>query len=157
MAETTKKYRHSKMKKFIDLGLPSGTLWASENEKGFFTFDKAVKWYKEILPTEDMLRELHDECKWQWNNKKRGYMVTGKNGNSIFLPTKGFGLYGKFFDLKKKSKGLYWSSTPYDSVFAGAIELHKDEVFQPDAYFRKFEASVRLVSKKIINIKNHEF
>ena len=27
---------------YVDLGLPSGTLWKDKNENGFFTYDEAV-------------------------------------------------------------------------------------------------------------------
>lgn len=30
-------------KEYVDMGLPSGTLWASENEEGYFTFDEPVE------------------------------------------------------------------------------------------------------------------
>ena len=30
-------------KEFVDLGLPSGTLWAEKNEEGYFTYDEAMK------------------------------------------------------------------------------------------------------------------
>ncbi len=39
-----------KKPEYIDLGLPSGTLWATENEEGYFTFDEAVEKYGDSLP-----------------------------------------------------------------------------------------------------------
>ena len=38
---------------YIDLGLPSGTLWADCNEEGFYYFDEAVEKYGYRLPTYD--------------------------------------------------------------------------------------------------------
>lgn len=40
------------------------------------------------MPTYDELDELRTQCTWTWTtlNGSRGYQVTGKNGNSIFLP-----------------------------------------------------------------------
>ena len=73
---------------YIDLGLPSGTMWATVNEDGFFTYDEAVEEYKENLPTKEQWQELIDECEWQWEGN--GYTVKGKNGNSLFLLAAGY-------------------------------------------------------------------
>ena len=94
---------------FIDLGLPSGTLWAESNEEGFYTFDEAVSKYGDSLPTREQFIELRSQCKWEWMGD--GYKVTGPNGNCIVLPAKGFrdddgNVYGVGFI------GNYWSSTP---------------------------------------------
>ena len=40
------------------------------------------------MPTNDEVRELIDSCKWEFTGK--GYKVTGKNKNSIFLPAAGY-------------------------------------------------------------------
>lgn len=72
---------------WIDLGLPSGTLWCSENE-GLYTIDDAKRRYKYNLPSKDQMLELQLYCDWSWNGS--GYYVVGKNGNSIFLPAQGY-------------------------------------------------------------------
>lgn len=43
------------------------------------------------LPTNAQMQELVDMCTWKWTKKngKKGYKVTGSNGNSIFLPAAG--------------------------------------------------------------------
>lgn len=43
------------------------------------------------MPTEDEMRELINNCSWEWTqiNSVNGYKVTGPNGNSIFLPATG--------------------------------------------------------------------
>lgn len=43
------------------------------------------------LPTMNEFQELIDKCDWQWTIKsgKKGYIITGPNGNSIFLPAAG--------------------------------------------------------------------
>lgn len=40
------------------------------------------------MPTKIEMKELMDNCEWKWSqiNNINGYVVTGKNGNSIFLP-----------------------------------------------------------------------
>ena len=44
------------------------------------------------LPAKEEAQELLDNCTWTWvlENGVNGYRVTGKNGNSIFLPAAGF-------------------------------------------------------------------
>ena len=69
------------------------------------------------MPTIDEFDELHRECNWQWTslNGVNGYLVTGPNGNSIFLPAAGF-CHG--FDavvLNGGIGGCYWSSSLSDS------------------------------------------
>lgn len=65
-------------------------------------------------PTLKEIQELVDLCKWKWTklNGKRGFVVTGPNNKSIFLParmsTYEF-LYGEYFCN-------YWSSTPGDPL-----------------------------------------
>lgn len=128
--------------KFVDLGLPSGLLWATRNvgaevmfeagnyyswgeiepknkytlatykwfdgdeftkytqEDGKCVLDAAddvatVKWGKKCrLPKFAEAIELVTKCKWKWqlsyyNESRSGYLVTGPNGNSIFLPAAG--------------------------------------------------------------------
>ena len=43
------------------------------------------------MPTLEQIQELVDKCYWQWTQKNdvNGYLVTGPNGNSIFLPASG--------------------------------------------------------------------
>ena len=44
------------------------------------------------MPTKDEIEELYDECTWEWTtlNGVNGKLVTGPNGNSIFLPAAGY-------------------------------------------------------------------
>ena len=101
---------------WVDLGLPSGTLWKSTNEKGFYyTYDEAVSQFGDNLPSREHFEELKAFCTWEWNGK--GYVVTGDNGNSIILHAAGLrGCNGDVVDVG--TYGSYWSSTPYDSDLA---------------------------------------
>lgn len=96
---------------FVDLGLPSGTLWKVKNENGFFTYDEAVSRFGSKLPGKEMFEELKSECKWEWNGV--GYKVTGPKGNSIVLLASGCRLCDGSVDFVG-SRGFYWSSTPGD-------------------------------------------
>ena len=61
------------------------------------------------MPNCKQMEELINKCTWEWAsvNKVNGYVVTGPNGNSIFLPAYGL-RFNTWFSGKKS--GMYWSS-----------------------------------------------
>ena len=63
------------------------------------------------MPTNDEWGELVNRCTWTWTtvNGMNGYNITGRNGNSIFLPAAGGWIYSGF--NYAGSRGAYWSST----------------------------------------------
>lgn len=76
----------------------------------------AVNWGgKWRMPTQAELQELSDNCTWVWKSEGEyaagslaGYLVTGPNGNSIFLPAAGYQ-----WNLRPDYLGLggyYWPS-----------------------------------------------
>ncbi len=134
---------------YVDLGLPSGTLWKKVNEgtettnfgQTNYTYDEAVKKYGGKLPTQTQWKELKDNCKWYWEGN--GYKFVGPNGNSIYLPAAGFlDCDGNVRDLN--AYGGYWSSTPYGSDTAWNLYFRS---FVVDVYpdYRCIGLSVRLV------------
>ena len=62
------------------------------------------------MPTKAEQVKLKNNCTWEWisNNGVDGYMVSGPNGNSIFLPVTGW-RGGEDFWLP--TYGIYWSSS----------------------------------------------
>lgn len=95
---------------YVDLGLPSGTLWKTSNEvnpddeHGFYSYNEAMSAFSMQLPTELKWKELINNCTWV--KKGNGYEVSG-NGKKIFLPGEGLvEQYGSFI-----TGGYYWSST----------------------------------------------
>ena len=140
----------SKVQKgFVDLGLPSGTLWKNLNETNpnddhdFYTYDEAVKKYGDQLPTKAQLRELKDKCTWTWDTRKKGYNLVGPNGNSIFLPAAGRRNCGGYVNCVG-SLGYYWSSTPRGSDRAWSL-LFNSGGMGMGSYSRCYGRSVRLV------------
>ena len=148
---------------WVDLGLPSGTLWATMNvganspeEYGdYFAWGETApkdyyhwntyKWcngsgttltkycYNSYgsdidkteldseddaayviwgsswrMPSIEQMRELYEQCTYTWmtRNGVNGYLVTGPNGNTLFLPAAGSRHDGSFSDVG--SWGSYW-------------------------------------------------
>ena len=130
---------------YVDLGLPSGTLWKDRNEgggnNGFYTYDEAVSKFGDRLPTKEQYEELKGSCQWSWTGS--GYKVTGPNGNSISLPAAGYrNCYGSVDDVG--SYGIFWSSTPRGSDYAWFLYFDSGRVGMNN-YYRCYGRSVRLV------------
>ena len=129
--------------KWIDLGLPSGRIWAAENETDYYDFDNAVKTFGKELPTKEAWQELFDKCARKWDKEKKGYLLTGPNGNTIFLPAAGYRS-----GTTVSSAGLggyYWSSSPYSTAtYAYYVRFYAGGVY-PQSYNNRFLGfSVRL-------------
>lgn len=142
--------------KFVDLGLPSGLLWAKTNvgatssvangdyfawgetnPKSTYTWD-TYKWGSNTskynfldgkttldaeddaatvnwgapcrMPDSSDFQELYNKCDWSWKSNYigvNGYLVTGPNGRTIFLPASGDRSYGALNG--HGSFGNYWS------------------------------------------------
>ncbi len=75
------------------------------------------------LPTADEIDELMDGCRQTWTSYegREGYMFTGSNGRSIFLPAAGW--RGDASLNYAGEYGDYWSATP-DSYANYAHELN---------------------------------
>ena len=115
---------------FLDLNLPSKTLWATCNvgaekpeERGkLLSFDEVFSEYE--LPTSDQIEELIKFCDWKYVNYKgvNGYLVIGTNGNSIFLPAAGY--RDVTFLCGVSGSGNYWSRTLGTNDLVGAYSLY---------------------------------
>lgn len=79
------------------------------------------------MPTLAEVEELIDDCTWEWTsvNGVNGRLVTGPNGNSIFLPAAGF-RYDTSLTYAG-SRGDYWSATPTSDCFSAfSLGFHSD-------------------------------
>lgn len=103
---------------YIDLGLPSGTLWGQCNigstnpyEYGeLYSFSEALDLEYDI-PSHSQLSELTTLCERKWCsiNGVNGCVFIGPNGNQIFLPASGR------IEINGEHKGegvngFYWSN-----------------------------------------------
>lgn len=131
---------------YVDLGLPSGTLWKDKNETGgFYTYDEAMSKFGNELPTKEQFEELKSSCKWTWTGN--GYKVTGPSGESVALPAAGYRDGSDVDDVG--SYGGYWSSTPDGSGNPCYLNFYSDgyDVYSYYDYgYRDYGFSVRLVA-----------
>ena len=96
---------------FVDLGLPSGTLWKNFDQSGYLDLDDAIEMYGSKLPTADNLKELKEYC--EWTMYRGQYIVTGPNGNQIIFNCKGyqaFNSYTRTYETKEFDYGYYWGT-----------------------------------------------
>lgn len=95
------------------------------------------------MPTINELNELITKCTWSSTIQKNvtGYLVTGPNGNSIFLPAAG-AYFGASLDLAG-SFGKYWSSSLVTSDPTSAYDLSGDTSI--DNFFTKARCHGRSV------------
>lgn len=134
---------------FVDLGLPSGKLWATENVKdengdeGHFTFDEAIEAFGKNLPSKEDWKELFNNCSYKWNRKRKGYDVTGPNGNTISLPAAGY-RYGASVCYVGIS-GFYWSSSVLNAYRAYSVLFSSGDLNTRNRRIRYDGFSVRLV------------
>lgn len=129
---------------YIDLGLPSGTMWKNTNEEGYYNFDDAVSQFGFNVPSKEQWEELKNLCQWEWIGN--GYRVTGPNGNSITLPAEGIRFCdgNEYYVYYVGSEGFYWSSTPNVSDDAWRITFDSIGVSMYISY-RCYGFFVRLV------------
>ena len=95
------------------------------------------------MPTEAELKELRENCAWKWtdnynNTGIAGYIVTGFNSNSIFLPAAGYGSD----DLGYAGHyGSYWTSSLVTDAPGDAWEVFfgSDGVFMYSGSMYNFD------------------
>lgn len=80
---------------------------------GSYSYDAAYyQWgYDWRMPTYSEISELVENCSWRWTSVRGvyGYIVTGPNGNSIFLPAAGD---RNGYDAEECGlSGYYWCGT----------------------------------------------
>ena len=127
---------------FVDLGLPSGRLWATENAPGFYTFDEAVDTFGELLPKGSAMVELIEESTCIWNDEKKGLDITGPNGSTIFLPAAGY-TWGSPDVKAKDDEGNYWTRMPNSQTNARRLGFYSGGVYPLNYRYRSYGFSVR--------------
>ena len=98
------------------------------------------------MPTGADFEDLFSQCKWVWTNQDghNGYMITGPNGNSIFLPASG-AMNGTSND-NVGEEGFYWSSISNEQM-SHALTFDSDYKYVLP-YISDYGFSVRPVCDK---------
>lgn len=108
---------------YVDLGLPSGTLWATEDASGYCTYSAAASeiWNSAWeLPTSTQWQELYNNC------TPSGYytLISKSNGKSITISNENWGYY----DYNGyKLNCFYWSSDGQYNKYAYWHAMHEDD------------------------------
>ncbi len=96
------------------------------------------------MPTLEQLQELIDKCTWTWTTKNgvNGRLVTGPNGNTMFLPAASY----RVNDSYAGSGGFYWSRMLDQSNSYRVHKLGFDNYYKSRGYgYRDNGLSVRAV------------
>lgn len=141
---------------FVDLGLPSGTLWAKHNvkianKKHFTHYEIPLIEYitSYNVSSKEDFEELINLCKWEWKTigRTKGYVVTGPNGNHIFLHAA-----GRYKNTTLNFSGVcgfYWSADYSNTSNAYCLGFgSKDKAMS--IYYRYYGRSIRLVKRKSV-------
>ena len=186
---------------YVDLGLPSGTLWATCNvgasypeefgdyfawgetvPKAEYTYENYLWWYfdengyryiskyntrddfgpiddiTELDPEDDaafvnwgtswrmpsleQIGELVNSCSWQWTQRNgvNGHLLTGPNGNTMFLPAAGY-LDGSSLEYVG-TYGNFWSRSLYSYLPDRAYCLYLDSQYWDSEDFSRYYGHV---------------
>ena len=137
-SESNYSYYNDNTASYIDIGNNiSGTSYDAA------TFNLGNDWR---IPTKDEMDELKNKCKWEWKQVSgiNGFMVTGPNGNTIFLPASGYH-YSYISHLNEDL--AYWTATPTSSkTTAYALQGHSSFYDVFSAMYRYAGYSIRPVT-----------
>lgn len=138
---------------YIDLGLPSGTLWAKEfehngDEVHYLPYCDASTL---SLPTEEQWNELLSFCRWEFtyvNNHSIKYDCIGPNGKVITFKSYGFHKVDK---IREQGERIYfWLKDPSEEPDKKLVYMFYDrgEIKTISKSFMGFKYPVRLVQIK---------
>lgn len=122
-------------------------------------YDIAIaKWGAEWrMPTVEETKELSEKCTWEWTEYKSvmGMMVTGPNGNCIFLPAAA-SRTGENVSNQVGKRGCYWTGTLYpgNSNFADYLYFYDNGHFGDRNTRRYIGHSVRAVTAEHSGIES---
>ena len=105
---------------WVDLGLPSGVLWAKEDEDVPVPISIAIQSYPDNLPSDSDAEELKECCNRHFDPIKKEMIFTGANGNSIsFKCTEKYTSYwlNEYVSKYNKDYGKCFNLIPYENSF----------------------------------------
>lgn len=133
--------------RYVDLGLPSGILWACQNEPGVYTFEETInKFSGKEMPGMREFQELVDHCTWKWNGS--GYTIVGTNGDSIILPMEPY-IDCQGNRAKDTTSGYYWSAEAYDELEGWGLYFSLDRVYTNMSFIKCMALPVRKIQHPV--------
>lgn len=136
---------------YVDLGLPSGTLWSADYEKEgdelvYIPHDVALR---NMIPTSEQCLELYNCCRFNYDVIEGKIYCIGPNGNSVtFSPTS----YKERGDEVIKSATIcyFWlcNKGEENNHNAGAIGYNRGIWHETRNLFSGYKLPIRLVKKK---------
>ena len=144
---------------YIDLGLPSGTLWASDYEKEddnylFLPYSRAAKF---SIPTQEQWEELRDCCKWEYdfeNRRLKEARCTGPNGNVLRFKCTGM-INSEKYVSGSEDKSIFWikNDEKADSkyavkIFYQYIPYNSKKIRETYEVFSGYKLPLRFVKSK---------
>ena len=144
---------------FVDLGLPSGTLWSSDylkmnDKREYLPFSKADSL---SIPTEDQWNELVDTCKWEFDIDNAYDLCearcVGPSGNSLKFERTG---KKNISSLSEEWEVFFWIKDAQEGFEKNAVHMYnggkkiknKNARTETDSFFSGYKLPVRLVRTK---------
>jgi hypothetical protein len=128
---------------YVDLGLPSGTLWAKDYERvdsklRYLPFDQAKKY---SIPTMEQWEELCNKC--QWVNDNGSFACVGVNGNSIYFDCTGYIKVTQQITEPRTVK--YWICSDGNECKAACLSSGNQVLRNTNPFFSGFKLPIRLI------------
>lgn len=153
---------HDNRTEYVDLGLPSGTLWSKEFEQNgdkvrYLPYCDASNLF---LPTEEQWNELWDNCQWTFIIDNAYDLCkakcVGPNGNILIFESTGKINYDT---LSKRWEVFFWIRDEKEGNKKSAVHMYNGGKKGPGAnsknaitiledFFCGYKLPVRLVKKK---------
>ena len=147
---------------WVDLGLPSGTLWCDRDYEGAYLDYEALKNFGDNLPSMEQWKELFDYCSFGCDEASGTLYAVGSNGNKLLFPPDlmmdvAYGGFGAWDD----GYWSYWTRTVKEDAPNGCpsvASFSKQEKSLWESHSLAF-FSVRLVKQGVTNaspLETHE-
>lgn len=136
---------------YVDLDLPSGTLWSSTciNDGKKCRFLPYIEASKLSIPTKDQFEELYSNCKWQESFSQERVVscsLIAKTGKEITIPYVNLGKVSRFIQTMCFWLRDYSESEEKDSA---AIDFcNRVQPFITKKYFMGYKLPIMLVKNK---------
>lgn len=136
---------------YVDLGLPSGTLWSSTciNDGKKYRLLPYIEASKLSIPTKEQFEELYSYCKCQREYKKIevvGYSLIAESGKKITIP------HVKEYEFSNLRQTLYFwlkdDSESNEKDCAAVDSCNNVQPFLTKKYFMGYQLPIMLVKNK---------